>query len=147
VHIQINSLKNVRIKQSLFRKKNILKDFQAEFDKIKRTENHEIFEITGQNENPWQWTLILALRIYVKSLQYRHEILVEFDTKFNNQCHLAEHFLKSIWIPQSLWKENLKNDGHQFHQYQQNEQSPLILTELTAEHKKTTTKMWWGYTG
>jgi hypothetical protein len=27
------------------------------------------------------------------------------------------------------------NDGHQFHQYQQNEQSPLILTELT-EYKK-----------
>ena len=25
-------------------------------------------------------------------------------------------------------------DGHQFHQYQQNEQSPLILTELV--HKK-----------
>jgi hypothetical protein len=29
-----------------------------------------------------------------------------------------------------LWKENLNNDGRQFHQYQQNEQSPLILTEL-----------------
>ena len=26
-------------------------------------------------------------------------------------------------------------DAHQFHQYQPNEQSPLILTELT-EHKK-----------
>jgi hypothetical protein len=35
-----------------------------------------------------------------------------------------------------LWDES---DGHQFHQYQQNEQSPLILTELT-EHKKNTTK-------
>jgi hypothetical protein len=34
-----------------------------------------------------------------------------------------------------LGKESLNNDGHQFHQYQQNEQSPLILTELT-EHKK-----------
>ena len=33
------------------------------------------------------------------------------------------------------WKENLNSDGHQFHQYQQNEQSPLILTELT-EHKR-----------
>ena len=31
-------------------------------------------------------------------------------------------------------KESLNSDGHQFHQYQQNEQSPLILTELT-EHK------------
>ena len=34
-------------------------------------------------------------------------------------------------------KESLNSDGHQFHQYQQNEQSPLILTELT-EHNKTT---------
>jgi hypothetical protein len=32
-------------------------------------------------------------------------------------------------------KESLNTDGHQFHQYQQNKQSPLILTELT-EHKK-----------
>jgi hypothetical protein len=30
-----------------------------------------------------------------------------------------------------LWKESLSSDGHQFHQYQQNEQSPLILAELT----------------
>ena len=28
--------------------------------------------------------------------------------------------------------------GHQFHQYQENEQSPFSLTELT-EHKKNTT--------
>ena len=28
-----------------------------------------------------------------------------------------------------------KNDDHQFHRYQYNEQSPLFLTELT-EHKK-----------
>ena len=27
-----------------------------------------------------------------------------------------------------LRKESLNSDGHQFHQYQQNEQSPLILT-------------------
>jgi hypothetical protein len=32
-----------------------------------------------------------------------------------------------------LWKESFNIDGHQFHQDQQNEQSPLILTELT-EH-------------
>jgi hypothetical protein len=38
----------------------------------------------------------------------------------------------------SLWKESLNSDDHQFHQYQQSEQSPLILTEV-AEHKKTTT--------
>ena len=34
-----------------------------------------------------------------------------------------------------LWKESLNSDSHQFHQYQQNKQSPLILTEVT-EHKK-----------
>ena len=32
-------------------------------------------------------------------------------------------------------KESLNNDGHQFYQYQQNKQTPLILTELT-EYKK-----------
>ena len=37
-----------------------------------------------------------------------------------------------------LWKENLCSDHNKFHRYQQNEQSPLILTVLT-EHKKTMT--------
>jgi hypothetical protein len=32
-----------------------------------------------------------------------------------------------------LWKESLNSDGHQFNHYQQNEQSPLILTELTEQ--------------
>ena len=36
----------------------------------------------------------------------------------------------------SLWKESLNSDGHQFNQYQQNKQSPLILTELMTEHKQ-----------
>ena len=35
-------------------------------------------------------------------------------------------------------KESLNSDGHQFYQYQQNQQSSLILTDLT-EHKKTMT--------
>ena len=35
-------------------------------------------------------------------------------------------------IMKKLWKESLNSDGHQ---YQQNEQSSLILTGLT-EHKK-----------
>ena len=34
-----------------------------------------------------------------------------------------------------IWKESLNSDGHHSHKYQQNEQSPLILTELT-EHKQ-----------
>jgi hypothetical protein len=39
-----------------------------------------------------------------------------------------------------LWKESVYTGiyGHQFHQYQQSEQSPLILTELN-ELKKTMT--------
>jgi hypothetical protein len=35
-----------------------------------------------------------------------------------------------------LWKKSLNSDGHQFRQYQENEQSHLIVTKLT-EHKKT----------
>ena len=38
----------------------------------------------------------------------------------------------------NIWKKGVNIDGHQLHQYQQNERSPLILTEL-AEHKKSTT--------
>ena len=33
-------------------------------------------------------------------------------------------------------KESINSDGHQFHQYQQNKQSPLILTELTVSITK-----------
>jgi hypothetical protein len=32
---------------------------------------------------------------------------------------------------QTLWKENFNSDGQQFHQYQQNEQSPLVSTHWT----------------
>jgi hypothetical protein len=35
----------------------------------------------------------------------------------------------------AVWQESLKSDGHQFHQYQENVQSPLILTELTEAQK------------
>jgi len=35
----------------------------------------------------------------------------------------------------SMVDRKFNNDGHQFHQYQQNEQSHFILTELT-EYKK-----------
>jgi hypothetical protein len=30
-----------------------------------------------------------------------------------------------------IWKENLNSDGQQFHQYQQNEQPPLVLKYWT----------------
>ena len=38
----------------------------------------------------------------------------------------------------NIWQKSVNIDGHQLHQYQHNEQSPLILIEL-AEHKTTTT--------
>ena len=40
-------------------------------------------------------------------------------------------------VPDScwLWIERLNSDGHQFYQYQQKEQSPLILTKLTKHSK------------
>jgi hypothetical protein len=50
-------------------------------------------------------------------------ILVEYQEKF---------FTAPAY---ELWKESLNRDGYQFHQYQQNEQSSLILIELN-EHKK-----------
>ena len=37
----------------------------------------------------------------------------------------------------SLWKENLNSDGHQFHQFQQNDQSPFILIENKKLHNMT----------
>ena len=45
--------------------------------------------------------------------------------------HTVWYFMFSILLGN-------EGDGHPFHQYQQSEQSPLILIELT-EHKKTTT--------
>jgi hypothetical protein len=44
---------------------------------------------------------------------------------------------KDIKINVYWWNESLNSDGYKikFHQYQQIEQSPLILTELT-KHKK-----------
>ena len=40
----------------------------------------------------------------------------------------------------NVWKESLKHDGPQFHQFQQNKQSPLILTHWT--HKKKDHNVW-----
>jgi hypothetical protein len=56
-------------------------------------------------------------------------ILVEYQEKF---------FTAPAY---ELWKESLNRDGYQFHQYQQNEQSSLILIELN-EHKKTQVLAW-----
>jgi hypothetical protein len=35
-----------------------------------------------------------------------------------------------------LWTESLNSDGYQFHQIQQNKQSPLISTELREQQQK-----------
>jgi len=37
---------------------------------------------------------------------------------------------RNLW-----WKESLNNDGHQFHQYQENEQSPVILIYWTHKNR------------
>ena len=58
--------------------------------------------------------------------------------KDNTKCcqHIdsvkSDASVKHILSLSELWKESLNSDGHRFHQYQKNEQSPLIL----AEHKK-----------
>jgi hypothetical protein len=48
--------------------------------------------------------------------------------------HISElNFIQKFEV---VWKESLNNGGgHLFHQYQQNEQSPLILAELTGIYK------------
>ena len=46
----------------------------------------------------------------------------------------------TITLINMIMKESLNSDGHQFHQYQQNKQSPLIITELTenkTDHSMT----------
>ena len=48
--------------------------------------------------------------------------------------------LQAICELNVLMKISLNNDDHQIHQYQQNKQSPLILTELTEHtHNPPTT--------
>ena len=42
-----------------------------------------------------------------------------------DSCHYA--------LSNRIWKESLNTDGLQFYQYQQNEQLPLILTQLTQK--------------
>ena len=36
-------------------------------------------------------------------------------------------------MQRDLWKESLNSDGQQFHQYQQNKQSALIVTHRTQK--------------
>jgi hypothetical protein len=41
--------------------------------------------------------------------------------------------LTEIWYEKIIMKRSLNSDGHQFHQHQQNEQSPLIITHGTQK--------------
>ena len=53
-----------------------------------------------------------------------------------SDCKTPVIMKSTTTVQHTLWKESFKKwYGHTFYQYQQNEQSPLILTELT-EHKK-----------
>jgi hypothetical protein len=40
----------------------------------------------------------------------------------------------------TLWKERLNSHGQQFHQYQQNKQSPLILSHWTWKKPQNNTE-------
>jgi hypothetical protein len=47
-----------------------------------------------------------------------------------SSCRIRKQICPFWFSPQCLvWKERLNSDSQQFHQYQQNQQSPLILTE------------------
>jgi hypothetical protein len=45
---------------------------------------------------------------------------------------------RNVDLCELSWKESLNSDGHQFYKYQQNEQSPVTVTELTNTKKNTT---------
>jgi len=67
----------------------------------------------------------------------RHESCFNYfpSTSFSVTFSHFNIYLKHTTIlNQTLLKESLNSDGHQFQQYQQSEHSPLILAELT-EHK------------
>ena len=62
---------------------------------------------------------------------------IYMSVTFVSESYVLLYIVISMHIYQLIMKRRFNNsDGHQFHQYQQNEQSPLIPTEL-AEHKKT----------
>jgi len=46
----------------------------------------------------------------------------------NDMFSIGKLRSRMIKLHTQLWKENFNSDGRQFHQYQQNEQSPLTLT-------------------
>ena len=91
------------------------------------------------------WTIIAGTHcpFSITSFEKMHIIWFLLSSHGFKQCpcKIAEHihhfYKHDIYLNKSslLWKESLNSDGHQFHQYQQNEESPLIPTELT-EHKK-----------
>jgi hypothetical protein len=81
-----------------------------------------------------EWLLSSLIKLLSYDHLYNFYIAV-FGEAHNIQFNMKRKF-KQLWSStfSLIWKESL-SDGHQFHQNQQNEQSPLILTTLT-EHKK-----------
>ena len=69
--------------------------------------------------------------------QYLHfnnvlTIVSRFQCKYKFRSWYNAHKLK-------LWKKSLNSDGHQFHQFQQNDQSPLIFNLFSTKRTWPTT--------
>ena len=71
------------------------------------------------------------LTLYCNLRKEKRKVMVIINSTNTNKTN---NHLSPQLTEHKIWKESLYSDGHQFHQYQQNVKSPLILTELT-EHK------------
>jgi hypothetical protein len=69
--------------------------------------------------------------------ELRWEVIVCFVDIGGIDYHYCLSFLSCVqWVKmRGHKKESLNSNGNQFHQYQQNKQSPLILTHWTQERK------------
>jgi hypothetical protein len=92
------------------------------------------------SENIWVWFKIRKKGMFYFPDLKRHESCFNYfpSTLFSVTFSHFNIYLKhtTIWN-QTLLKECL--NSHQFQHYQQSEQSPLILSELTEHKKKTRT--------
>jgi len=71
------------------------------------------------------------------NIQFRDDDVRQQYIKVEVYCY-KNTFTKVLSTHLLLFKESLNSDGDQFHQYQQNEQSLLIATELTEHNDNTT---------
>ena len=82
----------------------------------------------------------LVIIIYSLLLQFpttdgRLIEMVRLRCPFTTEPNWHGKFFSGYVYYMLIWKESLNSDGHQFHKYQQNEQSLLILAEH-IKHKK-----------